>query len=787
VRLTIERLRTLILAAGILLVATLVVFLVVGRWKSRFIAHELPKRLGADIKQEANGITYTQSRHGHTLFKIHASREIQRVSGRVILHDVQIELYGPDGTALDRITGGEFEYDQKAGLATAAGPVEISMTRPTGIAPEPLGKTAHDKAISSALKDVAHAAGRGEINVKTSGLTFDQNAGVASTQQRVEFTTLQGTGSATGAAFDSQAGTLHLNHDVSLNVHRGADDVNLRAQSASFDRQQLVCRMRAATAEYRGESAAAGDAQVLFRPDGSAARLDARDGFTLSTKTGSKVSSPTGWMVFNPKNQPQRGFMFDGVTMLSANPGRTIRGTAPTAALDFTDAGELRHARLLRGVQIHSEQTGTQGATLVRTWTSPVVDIDLRKTGTRGPVQLSTVRGTDGVVISSEVRRGGAVEAPSRMAADTMVANFGPHQELTHVVGTGHATLDETTSTGARQTTIGDRLDARFSAQTVRSANSSAAIESADVQGHVILTDQPANKAGQPQPVLKATAEHATYDGKTQRLHLTGSPRIEDGGIAMTADRVDVSQPSGDAVARGNVKGTWQGDSRNSGIALGGQGPAHVVAAEADMSRASGEATFRGRARLWQQANSISAPVIVLNQSQQTLVAHGGPAEPLRLVMLSAPGPGRDKEKSQVLSVRAGDLHYSEPDRKAVLRRNVVAETGTATISSDQAEILLQPQGNHSAQTGVAQVNRVTARGHVQIVSQGRRGVGDQLVYTGETGNYVLTGTAADPPTLTDPARGVVRGTALIFNGRDDSVSIEGGGRKTTTQTVAPR
>lgn len=786
-RLTIERLRTLVLAAGILLVATLVVFLVVGHWKTRFIAHELPKRLGADIKQEANGVTYTQSRHGHTLFKIHASREIQRESGRVILHDVQIELYGPDGRAVDRISGGEFEYDQKAGLATAAGPVEISMTRPTGAAPEPLGKGAHDKAITSALKDAAHAAGRGEIDVKTSGLTFDQNAGIASTRQRVEFTTLQGSGSAMGAAFDSQAGTLLLNHDVSLNVRRGAGNVNLHAQSASFDRQQLVCSMRAATADYRGGSATAGEAQVRFRPDGSAARLDARNGFTLSTKTGSKVTSPMGWVVFNQKNHPQRAEMLNGVTMLSARPGRTIRGTAPSADLDFTAAGELRHARLLRGVQIHSEQAGPEGATLVRTWTSPIVDIDLRKTGTRGPVELSTVRGTDGVAISSEVRRGGAIEAPSRMAADTMVATFGPHQELTRVLGTGHASLDETTARGARQTTSGDRLDARFSTQAGRTANSNAAIESAEVQGHVILTDQPVNKAGQPQPVLKATAAHASYDGKTQRLHLTGAPRIEDGGIAMTADRVDVSQPTGDAFAHGNVKGTWQGDSGNSGIALGGQGPAHVVAAEAEMSRASGEAAFRGQARLWQQANSISAPLIVLNQSRQTLVARSSPAEPLKLVMLSAPGAGREKEKSQVLEVRAGELNYSEPDRKAVLRRNVVAETGTATISSDQAEIVLQPQGNRAAGAGAAQVERVTARGHVQIVSQGRRGVGEQLVYTGETGNYVLTGTAAEPPTLTDPARGLVRGTALIFNGRDDSVSIEGGGRKTTTQTVAPR
>ena len=40
---------------------------------------------------------------------------------------------------------------------------------------------------------------------------------------------------------------------------------------------------------------------------------------------------------------------------------------------------------------------------------------------------------------------------------------------------------------------------------------------------------------------------------------------------------------------------------------------------------------------------------------------------------------------------------------------------------------------------------------------------------------------------MTDPARGTVSGEALIFHGRDDSVSVEGGSSKTTTQTTAPK
>jgi lipopolysaccharide export system protein LptA len=81
----------------------------------------------------------------------------------------------------------------------------------------------------------------------------------------------------------------------------------------------------------------------------------------------------------------------------------------------------------------------------------------------------------------------------------------------------------------------------------------------------------------------------------------------------------------------------------------------------------------------------------------------------------------------------------------------------------------------------------MTAGGHVEVISGDRRGTGEQLVYTGSTDEYVLTGTAAAPPKLTDEARGTVTGEALIFNSRDDSVSIEGGGQKTTTETMVKK
>ena len=840
--------RTLVLGAGLLLLASLVVFLAVGKGKNPFNRRDLPKQLGIEIQQEGNGVTYTQAHGGHTLFKIHASRVVQYKQGTALLHDVKIELYGEDGSRVDRIEGKEFLYDQKTGIAVAGGPVEITLMRP-GVAPAIAPKAAAGQAVGEKLKgapvaSVAEAAARGEIHVETSGLTFDQKSGVATTSQHVDFSMAQGAGSSIGATYDSQQGLLVLDRAVELTTRRGAETVHIRAQHAEFERDSQICRLRAATADFKGGQATAGDGKVLFRQDGSAVRLDAMNGFTLATATGGHLTAPTGHMEFDEHNQPRHGHLEGGVTMDSASEmagrRRQLHGTAPTAELEFNAQGQLRQAHLERGVAMDSEELSEQAGQpqrLSRHWRSPIADVEFRNSG-HGQIELGAIHGTGGVVVTGESQRGAGAVAPSRLSADEVTGAFGPGSVLTTMNGSGHASIEETTETGTRQTTSGDRLEAHFAAPAesgvgagtkpaAKSGQSSEAqVQSATVEGHVVLTQTPVAKPGAPPPAqLRATAGRADYAGAGEWLHLTVNPRVEDGALQLTADKVDVSRVSGDAFAHGNVKASWMdagagsngrqvrpvgGISGQGNVALGGQGPAHVVAAEAQLRHAvggaTGEATFSGQARLWQQGNSVAAPVIVLDRERQTLVARTTDAsEPVRAVLVSATesvsgrAPGKEAGRGQgkanqpsVIRVRGGDLKYSDVERKAVMHSGVlgkvIAETGTATSTSNEVEVTLLPAGKAAGKDGgEGQVDHMTARGHVVLTSGGRRGTGEQLVYTSATGEYVLTGTAAVPPKMSDPARGTVTGEALIFHGRDDSVSVEGGGQKTTTQTTAPK
>jgi lipopolysaccharide export system protein LptA len=837
VRFTIERIRTLVLIAAVLLLAALAVFLARAKFKNVLSRRDLPQRLGLNITEESNGYSYSHNLGAHSKFRIHASKAIQLKNDRIELHGVEIEIFGADGIQSDKIAGDEFEYDQKSGIASAQGPVEMMLSRPAAAKTSDIRKT--DRSHTTA----AAASQASQIQVKTSGVSFDRNTGVVTTTQRVDFSTTQGTGSAVGASFDSQNGYLRLMQSVELSTYRGADPVKIHADHAEFDRDAQLCLLNTATLAYRGGEAEAAQARILFRDDGSAARLDATGGFTLTTATGGRLASPRAAMEFSEKNQLRHGHLEGGVTFDSkqeggsAKEGRTIDGTSPTAELDFSTEGQLRHAHLERGVTMQSDETSldSAGQTLrvARTWRSPVADLDFHSVQSGGKTQLEaqSIHGTGGVTITSDSQRGDTAAVPAKMQADEMTGTFGAESVLRTIAGTGHAVMEQTTAAGAHQIASGERLAVVLSpphgavgTKTLSRTQSAADpdVQSAELDGHVVLFEQPAPKPGtQTQPPLRAAAGKAVYEGAGEWLHLTANPRIVNGGLELTAEKVDLSRQSGDAFAHNNVKATWLGETPNGGSpngnsnqsgalqgisALGGNGPAHVIANEAQLNESTGEATFRGHARLWQQANSVAGPEIVLNQHLQTLVARTADAnDPVRAVLLSAGAPGAGSAHGQaatentaagttapsVIRIRGGDLWYSGAEHRAVMHGGVAgavtAETGTAMSTSDTVELRLIPAGNHDASTSQAQVDRMTASGHVVLVSRGRRGTGGQLVYSGVTGDYVLTGTRAAPPRMTDPEQGNVTGEALIFHSRDDSVSIEGGGQDTRTETTAPR
>ena len=173
-----------------------------------------------------------------------------------------------------------------------------------------------------------------------------------------------------------------------------------------------------------------------------------------------------------------------------------------------------------------------------------MLDIAFRDAG-KGRVEPASMHGTGGVVVMASTQRGSGSAIPEKLMADDVTGEFGPHGALTAITGRGHTSISQTTAAGVQQSTSGDRLVAHLS--TVGDTNVKGGlqgglqIDSATVDGHVVLVQQPAAKGGVAQAAVRATAAHADYGNGGQWLHLTGSPRVTDGGLEIAADKLNVS------------------------------------------------------------------------------------------------------------------------------------------------------------------------------------------------------------------------------------------------------
>src|SRR5205085_2079617 len=180
---SIPRLRRWFVVAAVLIVLLVAGAYYYARRRVRNALKELPSKIGLNVQQTASGFTVSRSEQGRTIFKVQASKAVQFKQGGVTeLHDVAITLYGRDASRFDQIYGSSFEYNPATGDIAAKGEVDIDLEA------NPQGLDKPDQAPPKELKNPVH--------VKTSGLVFNQKTGNAHTNQQVEFSIPQASGSA---------------------------------------------------------------------------------------------------------------------------------------------------------------------------------------------------------------------------------------------------------------------------------------------------------------------------------------------------------------------------------------------------------------------------------------------------------------------------------------------------------------------------------------------------------------------------------------------------------------
>jgi lipopolysaccharide export system protein LptA len=463
-----------------------------------------------------------------------------------------------------------------------------------------------------------------------------------------------------------------------------------------------------------------------------------------------------------------RRAVFTGSVDVDASGQRPMQAQAERVVSEFTADGHVRLVHALQNVHMTQPPSADAKANSQSVeLTAQAVDFfvkngdTLERAETIGPAQITATPTQTALAENKKAQK-------TTVTAGKFVAGFNKEGHLTKVIGTPDAKMVSSTPGEPDRTTTSQQIEVAF--------NDDGGISSLVQQGSFEYHEP--QKTGD----RAAYADKAIYDPKSEVLHLTGSPRVVDGGMTTTAETVLLNRATGDAEAQRNVKTTYNDMKPNAqGVLFASQSPVHITGHNMTAQRASGQVKYTGNARLWQEANIIEAPTITFDRDHRQMTATYSGKQLVSTVLVQQDKSG----KVTPVYVKSQRLIYDDNSGVAHFEGAVTLRSSGGNMSAGKADVFLAKAGTaKAAQPGAAQLDHIVAENNVRIEQEGRRATGSKLVYTPADDKFVMTG---GPPTITDPEHGTVTGTSLTFFRADDRVLVEGGSSRTVTTTRVSR
>jgi len=767
------RLRRWVAAGAILMIVIVAGMYLYARWRLRDVAYPVPSKLGLNIQQTAEGFSISKSDEGRTLFTVSASKVVQfKKGGKAELHDVKILIYGKDASRFDRLTGTDFEYDPGTGIISASGPVHIDLES------NPQGRQRPDQTPPTET--------RNPIHVETNGLVFNRNTGNASASGRVMFQTPQASGEATGIQYVAKAGTLTFLSRIVLdmNASRRARLTAERAVVTKLPRVIVLTRPEIVRPEQRMLS---DQATLFLRDDDTVGRIIAEGNVEQEVHGASDIRSRSDRVelqLTGVQNQLRQAIL-SGNVQLNSLGAQPADATAGRVMLRFAGKQVLQtvHAedrvKLRQGhVAVARPAQATAGGNAARSMRNRPADGDIVESALRSPGSSPQDVEMTAPAMDFYVKNGKFLDRAETSGPPQILITQEGSQQKTVVT----AARFTATFANNRLNTLRGEPEAKIVSsvpnQPDRVSTSQAlvvaffpsgGISSITQEGGVVYLDG----------TRKAWAQRATYTASDQMLVLTGSPRVADTGMTTTADVLRMNRVTGDAVAEGNVKTTYSElKQQPDGGILAPSDPIHVTSRTMTAHRAPVAAVYTGDARLWQNANVVEAPTLTFDRDVRSLTAQGNARQPVSTVLVQDDKDG----KATPVTLTSSRLTYSDAGKKIVLEGGVTAMGADTTLTAQHMDVFLKPtkqaSGSPSDLGTPGQVDRIVAKGNINVTQPTRRATGDQLVYTTDDEKFLLTG---GPPSIFDAERGKITGDSLTFFRRDARVLVEG---RETSPTV---
>jgi lipopolysaccharide export system protein LptA len=730
-----KRLRKVFAGGAVMVFVIALGFYLRGFFKPQETIPDTPKNIPSGVEKSATGFNLSKSEGGKTLFTIHAASVQQyKEGGRAALHDVSITVFGRNQDRSDQIYGSDFAYDPAAKVVTAEGEVRIDL-----------------EAVSASTTPGQPSAAETKnlILVKTSGLTFNENTGIAQTKAAIEFRVPEGDGSAVGATYDSHGGVLTLKSAVRL-TSTSPRKATITGQSATITKNPSKVVMQSAKVEELQRVISADKVTVFLGDDNNIERV-VGSGNLHAVSTGVRafeVSAPEGELEMADANQARKGVLSGGVTFASKGDS-PAEGKAGKILLTFGSGNRLTKARAQDLVQLKQGPAG-------KSQELHAVALDLSvKNGRR--LEKAVTSGGPAEIVREQT------PGKTTISAGHFEAVFNDQNRPVSLYGTPDAKIVDTAPGKPDRILTSRELTARF-----------------NDKGEIISADQTGDFHYQ-EGTQTASAERAKYAAADETILLSGLPRVIDAnqGITLTADSIQLNRKTRNASAQDNVKTTYSKMSAQPGGAmLGSADPIHVTGSSATMNSATGVARYT-KARLWQGPNIVEAPTISFDRTKRSLQAQGGQGGHVASVFVQ-----KDKNgKLTPVNVTSDRLSYVDADRRAVFSGNVVVRAQDVTISSATVQVILLPNKSQAQTQAASQLDHIEAQGDIKIEQGSRKATGNQLVYTAADEKMVLTGTPERLPSIFDAERGQISGDSLTFFTHDGRVLVGSG---ETSKTEIP-
>jgi len=760
--------------------------------RNQRLAPAKPAPLPSDLHSIANNWSWSQSSKDHPVVEAHAQdfRQIKD-SPRFELGGVEMKIFSKAGDTYDLVRSKQAEFDQDVERLYSEGEVTIVLGLPADAPPPP---------------------GKRYVEIRTSGLTYDNKTGISATDRPVHFTLENGDGDSVGALYDANKRYLWMKKNPVI-VGAGAQaGMRIRAGELMYYEADQKVELRPWSKLERGGQGVQAANSVVYLEDGNLKRVEAEhgQGWDISPARAVHFRGDKLEVNFTPQQTVASATGIGSAEVVSQSESGITRITGGRVDLEFrTPAGAAESEVTAAYVRDHGRiestppaQNGIQAETKVLT--AEVIQVEMRPGGrdiqklqTHAPGRLELIPNQP-----DQWKR--------TLTAERMTMEYLPGNRPGSLRAAGSVFLRSDPPAAAVRAARPAEAPSRATPAPPRLTWSDDLAVSFDPQTGDVRDVRQWNNFRYEEGARRAQAADARFDAASDRVTFENRARIWDEGSTITAARIVLDQQQDRLHAEGDVTSTHQGGisaapqparsprtGTDSGSLFSPEKPVHATAQQLDSERHNRLLRYRNSARLWQDGNSVEAQEIEVDREKKTLRAHGsvvsvlteddqpsesGPSSGQSEKPPSAQPPGR-----RLVRVTSDSLIYTDQDRRAYYVGHVILQRERMLIRAASLEAYLRPQ--EQVENGESRIDRAVAEGKVEIVEtplekrMPRKASAEHAEYYSSEEKIILRG---GNPVLEQPGRGFTRGSELTYYLDDDRLLVNGrpGARSQTREKM---